>query len=497
MQPTILSTFDTMTQYLRGTRGWGLLRHCIVTPFKLLSRNSLVSATLSTAYIGNFTHGVWNDGGTITRTMFGLGKVIGDTSSIEIYKWNDVSESWDTLANASVSSGSLDYTKFFYFEGFLYGYRSNASIFKFGDVRDVGANAFTDGWYTGSWTHSTQPHAHTNSTAYFAMDSTVYALETGDTTMTGTALVLTFNDGYITSLSSRGNFLSIMYYHESADKTVEYLWDTNSTSYNDSVDWGSGKVVHHAEMSGGIILAVQDERIAQSGDTSDASIKLRRSSGGQIITEHEIRADSGSPVIGQIKKTFEDSLLFYISYTQNDDLNEGICSLSADGSMSIPFTNDFSDATTKTLGGFEIHGNQWFVSYPTAALGAYAAIVRTGSGTLYKSTAITRAIDNGDPLQTKKVQGVSVVFSPMTTSSLDYIKVYYKDEDQTSWTQIGEMLGSATNSGKTRLSIINENGGDTLRPYKTRQYKIDFVGVDFFGLRTARPKPINDEPYSI
>jgi len=261
--------------------------------------------------------------------MYGLGKIGGDTSSIQIYKYNDITEGWDTLANADSTFGSLDYSKFFYFEGFLYGYRSNAVIWKFGDTRDTGANAFTDNWETGTWTHSTQP-VIVGANAYFAMDNKVYELSTGST-----ALALRFTlspDRYITSLSPKGSALSVMTYNESEDRSREFLFslgDTEITNAYDSIDWGSGKVVHHAEINS-IICAVQNERINQAGDISDGAIKLKRSSGGVPVVDHEIRTEVlGS--IGEFNKTFEDSLLFAVTYTQDGEEITGIAAFSSNG----------------------------------------------------------------------------------------------------------------------------------------------------------------------
>lgn len=489
MKPTILTTFDTMTQNLRGSSGWGFLHHVIMEPYRLISRASLTDETLASANISNYAHGIWNNSGSLEEAFYALGKVGGDDSSIEIYKYNATTESWDTLANASSSSGSLDYTKFFYFEGFLYGYRLNAVIWRFGDTRDVAANAFTDNWKTGSWTYSTQPIV-VGANAYFAMDNEVYELATG-----GSSLSLRFtlsSDRYITSLANRGQALSVMTYSTSTRTSKELLFslgDVTITNAYDSIDWGSGKVIHHAE-SNGVILAVQNERVANIGDYNDGSVKLKRSVGSSIETVHEIRGSSLS-VIGGYKKVFEDALLFGLKYEQNNDTFDGICSFDSTGRMYFPFTTEYD--TTDFLGvrGFDIYGNTWFVSHSSGS------VIRTGSGTKYKSTAITRKIDNGDPMLTKQVSGASVYFSQMTSSSTDYVKLYYKDEDQTSWTLIGSMTGSTENSDKTRLSTVKDTNGNPLRTYKERQYKVEFIGVDFYGLRTAPPKPIKDEPYSV
>lgn len=485
MKPTILTTFDTMTQNLRGSRGWGMLHHVIIEPYKAYSRNTLSANSSTTTDILSFVHGQYNN----NAVLFGVGTKNGDSSSVKIETYDDTSETWGATANGEDTSSTLNPGYEIYFEGYLYGF-ANSKIWR---LQCTSPFTFTAAWHSQTYTHTTKP-IQIGSNVYFALDNKVYELATG-----GSSLSLRFTlaaDRYITSLASRGQALSVMTYNQNTDSSTEFLFsvgDVSITNAFDKVDWGAGKVQHHAEIHG-VVVGVQNERFNQVGDTNDASIKLKRSTGGTVETTHEIRgtfATGNATLIGSYKQVFEDALFFELNYTQNNDTYTGICSFDHTGAMHYPFTSEY---LTTLHAGFIIHANRWFVSYDS---GTVLSTETSTGGTKYKSTAITRKIDNGDPLLKKQVNGASVYFTPMTSTTTDYVKLYYKDQDQTSWTLLNQIAGSATNEGVDRLSAVKDTNGNPLRPYKERQYKIEFVGVDLLGFRTGTPKPISDEPYTV
>lgn len=453
---TQLQVFDSMTSNLRGNGSWASIKHFIVERNRLQPRSFGKNISGDANYITQFCKGKLSDG---TWAIFGWG--IDGSNTGAWYKYNEGDDSWITLGSSSASVGSRNDNIAFHFEGKLYGYGAQKLS------KCVPGTSFDANWTTTgtSWVSVAEPTI-VGANAYFAMDNIVYELATGATTLT-TKYTLS-PDRLITSLCATGSSLSVMTYHTGNQNSREFIFNVAGTDTNaiDSIDWGSGKAKLHEEVRG-VIMAVIDERTNIAGDSNEASIKFKRRSGSQIVTDAELKAITSANAIGATKKVFEDKLCFKLAFTNSDgDAVSGIFSYSTEGNFVIEHTIEFGSATYPNLGFIQFN-NSWLVAHSasgsTTKVWVTAGFSGSSGTTYYDGELITKIINHEDTMISKQIVGVSVSFVPLVSGQ--QVRLYYRIVGG-AWT----LIKTENTVGANRLSI--SGAGSSISQYREIQFKI-------------------------
>ncbi len=508
---TELTTFDTMTSDLRGNTNWAQLKHVTLEPHRATTKPGIENIGPNDKEISQFCIGKHTDG---LFYLYGLG--VSGSDVLAWYKYDQSTNDWAAAASTySGATGTRVKELAFYFEGAFYAFKTTA-ITKFTPAAGGTFNATwhtTGHLYSSTYTTIAKP-VIVGANAYFAMDNKVWELATS-----GSALTLKYtlsSDRLIYSICALpGNNLSVMTYHQGDQTTREYLFNVAGSDTNayEQIDWGSGRVRHHTEVRG-IVMAVVDERTTQYGDRNEASIKLKRRSGSQIVTDHELKCDianaayqsySANTVIGNAMHVFENKLCCKVSYlTPLNERISGILSYSTDGRFQIEVTAAFDANNTYANLGFIQAYNSWFVAhsaetgYTTVAVTApfnvgsynitdanpanyYAAL------THYDGVLQTKIINHGDATTKKSLVGASVSFEPLSSSNSPYVKLYYRIIGDNDWT----LLATQSTTGATSLDYVNLK---TVPEYKEIQFQILTRHASVTGFKETSV-PVNKQPY--
>lgn len=484
---TNISTFDTMTSDIRGNNGWAQLKHVTLEPHRATTKPGIENIGPNSKEISAFCVGKSTDN---LYYLYGLGVSGSDVHAW--YKYDQSTNDWTSTGTFSGGTGTRIKEIAFHFEGKFYAFTTTAV------TRWTPNSAFSATWhntghlYSSTYTTIAKP-VIVGANAYFAMDNVVYELATGATSLVTKYTLST--DRLIYSISALpGNNLSVMTYHQGDQVTREFLFNVDGTDTNayEQIDWGSGRVRHHTEVRG-VVLAVVDERTTQYGDRNEASIKLKRRSGSQIVTDAELKCDianaayqsySANTVIGNAMHMFENKLCCKVSYlTPLNERVSGILSYSTDGRFQIEVTAAFDSNNTYANLGFIQAYNSWFVAhsadtgFTTVAVtapynaGAYNITDANPANyyaalTHYDGVIQTRIINHGDSTSKKNLIGASVSFEPLSSTNSPYVKLYYRRPGDNDWT----LLASQSTTGATSLDYVNSS--HTVSDYKEIQFQI-------------------------
>lgn len=481
---TDLTTFETMTSDLRG-EGWGLIKNFITEKHRITTRIGKVDASSPSLGITQYCFGKWTDG---LWYVFGWGVDSGSNTGAW-YKFDISNNTWITPATFSGAIGARNDDIAFHFEGKFYGY-GVAKLSKWTPASAFDANWFASGYLIGSsWTYISEP-VIVGANAYFAMDNKVYELATGATSLTLKYTLST--DRWITSLSPTGTSLSVMTYHEGEQKSREFLFNVGGSDTNayESIDWGGGKVKHHKEIRS-VIIAIVDERTNQAGQDAEASIKLKRRSGSEVVTDHEIKCDIDSLVIGNSSRVFEEKLCCKVSF--DTPLNEniaGVLGYARNGAFTVELTNEFDANNTAAYGFLPIY-NSWFVAHSLSGSNVTTSIFApfTGSTTLYDGVLQTKIIHHDDSSIDKELLGVMVSFEPLPSNA--YVKLYYKIVGESDWT----LLTTESTENASRLAYVNSSSHtNKVKDYREIQFQLRTKNAVVTSFHESSV-PIKKQPY--
>lgn len=469
---TSLSVIDTMTDNIRGNRGWDLIKNLIVDERQAVARDLGKNAGSNTNRVCQYTIGEWVDNSWI---VWGWGR--DGATNKAFLKFDIATDDWVTPANHSGACGGSQLPILFWFDGAVYGF-TDANVAKHVPATSFSGSFHTGGYVVGSAWQSVAEPIKIGTRSYWAFDNKVYEMSAG-----GTALTLKFTlneDTYITSLTSVGLSLSVMTYSLSDQSSREFLFNVSDLSigYYDAIDWGFGRVVTHKE-SRGIVLGVQDGFSNSSGDSNEAFITLKRRSGGNIVRDAKIRLPSqvspwtflGSTAYNYIggipAKMYEDKLCFKTKYTRHDgEVISGIMSYSRDGNWKVETTNEFDSNNYPNL-GFIRFNNSWLIAHSSTSTTidtfVYAPFSGSTGAVYYDGVLITRAIDHGIPEVKKEVKGVRVFFKKLTSGQS--VSLYYRVVGESGWT----LIQTESTVGARKMTVANTA---KIPNYNEIQYKV-------------------------
>lgn len=446
----------------------------------------------NTIKIKNFCIAIRSGSGTSASpyvfNLFGLGKqsavdraqVYSKTLADEVGGLGD--NTWTSPNEAQSSSGVANYDFFTYYKkaGLIFGARAGTNIWAFDP--DSGT-AWDDSSATFNYTNITQGLVHSADdilyVAYNDGTSTYVASKNGGAAWSATALTLP-QHFKPTSICEYGNYLAIALSPLSnIGKSIVVLWDRNSTSWNEIIDWGEGQLTILDEV-GGYLVGVN--YIGTNSSTFEQKAVFKSFGGGKPVTFRELINEStfSTGDIPIAKQKVGNYLYFLLTITLNGVKEQGLWKIgkSLSGGFSVVMDrtpNNDTALTSGTLYGFYIVGDFVFIAYDSSST---HALSKTDNTSKHDVTGVyeTVILNGGDSSKTKKLLGVTVMFEPLPANG--EIVVKYKKDEETSFTTIFNIDGDTANElNDIRYSAINiESSGAILPTYKEITFRIETVG---------------------
>lgn len=436
-------------------------------------------------------------GASSTYKIFGLGRqtaldrVLIRSKELTTGAPNDLDDAgWSTLTKGEGGQATPNYNLFVFYRktGYIYGAHTGTHIYRH-DPTDSGA--FVDTHQAVTYTHIGQGVVHSeddilyipayNSAASAGARSFIISNNNGSWDNSALALP---DHLMPTSVFEHGNYLGIVCADvNGVGNSKVILWDRDSLSWNEMYDLGESSAIIGEDLQGTIVT------IAQSGGTTSSYsgipsgsirhkekiiIRFFPSNGADTI---ELEGTDSTVVLAH-KQKINERLYFMASITLNGTVREGLWSVGRNklGQWSLVHERTPNNDTALTSGvmrGFFIVGDYVFQAYVDNGT---HAVSKTNDTEAY-ATSIweSKIYDGGDATQKKDLLGLSLSTEPLDDSPATSADVYYKKDNESSYTQLfthdvdGEISYDA---------IRNEDAGTVLpKDYKEIQFKIESTGA--------------------
>jgi hypothetical protein len=354
-----------------------------------------------------------------------------------------------------------------YYGGYFYGLWKGTHLWRVKSGTIEGTNqALTYPNYTDPITHSK------DDIMYIATDNVVRTFD-GTTLATGITLPSSFT---ITSISEQGDFLFIVGYDGLSGISVGYLWDRDATlaTLTAKYDLGEARVKHGATL-GGTPFIVSVENVS-TGLWPYLAIGYIINDQYKLLKKYPFR----SIIIGE-KYATGDNLYFTASVIFETDAagvsNQGVLfRLDQQGRLFI----EQALATTDNSGLIK-NGDFFWVGGDTGEVGFNSA----NNFYVNECSFETTKYSADDMTKNLSLTGAIVSFDPL--SSAGRVRIYYRVNENTSWTELADFTGANTVKGS-----VNGDGGII---GKTIQFKIVSTGKAIINGFQADFEEINDEVY--
>lgn len=412
-----------------------------------------------------------------TYSLYALGVQSGTGIAEILYKdlstggSNDLDDNtWATPSAHQSSGGATNFNLFVYYKktGLIYGAKAGTTIWAFSPT----GSAFDDSQRPIAYTNIAQGLVHSkDDILYIPYDNKIAKNNNGSWTDAALTLPSYF---YVTSISEYGNYLAIACEPLSGiGNSRVFLWDTTSTSWNESIDCGSGKIKVLEEIDGRLVA------ISIDGGNSTRfldRIKFQYISGNKAKLFREIIGESGITASLPIaKQKIDNRLFFMLKIKLNGATREGVWSYGW-SNVANTFTishertlNNDTALTNSTLNNFYILGDFVFQSFLDVA--TWYLIKTDDSASYVTSIHETKIYDGGDASLKKKLIGVTVSTEPLASG--EQVVMKYKMDDETSYTTI---ITHDTDNELSKSAINIESTGVNLPEFKEIQFRLESTG---------------------
>lgn len=436
----------------------------------------------------NFAIGLWTASTPDEYRLFALGKQSGLDRAEILMKTlttggaTDLGDNtWATPAGNQAGQNTPNYNLFVYYAktGKFYGAHTGTHIWAF---TPDGSTAFADTAESLTYTEVYQGLVHSKDDVlyipYFydgggTATSVVSAIasKNGAGALNATALSLPKQYKPI-SICERGNYLAIACAPVSGvGKSVVFLWDRDSVTWNETYDWGEGIIKIIEEVDGvlvGISLSADSTRVK-------GRVIFRYLSGSQAIKFREFIGGT-STQLSTAKQKINNRLYFMMSISLNGATREGVWSVGRN-TLGSPFsvvherTSNNDTATNITLYNFFFAGDYLFNSHSDAGVDN---LTKTDNAEAYSATSIweSKRFNPGGLGNAGKLIGVTVSTDYLPANGQVILK--YRKNEETSWTTT--IFTNTTNDSISYDAVNIESTGANLPDYDEIEFRIESTG---------------------
>lgn len=379
--------------------------------YKLKPLSGTTARETKTADIVKFEYAL---GPSSTYYIFGFGTTTDGTKT-EVWRYNSGSNTWEEFSNNTSGVGGRNENVFFHYKNWLYMLISGTTIIR---CNTTAASAFNDSYQTMAYTTAVQPVLHpVDDIAYFFGNNTIYSLDDPDGTGAGWNTEISIPSNMdIVSACAYGNYLAIaaVTNGDYGKKSFVYLWDRDSISWNDVIDFGSGEIMR---------LACLDNKLIAIVD-SYPNMVIREANGLTCKELNFIKSNLGANLSINCSQVVNNRLYFSIDL-DGDNARNGIWAVDSNGKLALEL--QVSDADSYE--GFYFDNYYWWIAHSNDG-----SVDRTESSS-GAPTSVYESLIFGDTNINKKLLSVGVMTEPLTFNG-NYIKLEYRTRETGTYVEI-------------------------------------------------------------
>lgn len=412
--------------------------------------------------------------------LWGLAQVSSGSQFVRIMEKSVPDGDWALSATGTDVSGARGLQTFTHYKNYIYGFRSNRYLWRYGDI--TGTRAFTNTFGdtgAGDIANTTQGHIAKDDNLYVGHNNKLSSVD-GAGTFTADVLTLPTNL-YLTDLDDYNTKLAIgTRPKNTAEGTSKlFTWDLVSDDVSDVIDWGEGdlKCVGNVE---GVIIGVSEVAGGTSTNLEPKAVISQWAGGSRkVIKEISLVDEDGNTYsVNQGSRKKGNKMYFSVVATAGGSQKklQGVWVIGRKkegrpiATTIDRYINDTSSATS--VYSFFFVGDFFWTSH-----GATPTIQRTDDDANFtEPILITQKY--GDPLLDHTLLALGVSHLPLTSGQS--VKVEYRVNEATSWTTV--MTSSVANS--LSKVVTQAVGIGNFKTFSEIQFRLTSIGgAKITGLR--------------
>lgn len=374
---------------------------------------------------------------------------------------------WGEPANGECTVNNRNTEVFFYYKDYIYMWSGGTVLVRH---NATGNTAFNNAYQSINYTNVAQPvHHPADDNAYFFADNIVYK-QTDNAT--GWSTVLTLPTSLkITCACAYGNYLAIgcATLGTSEVQSLVFLWDRDSslTTVSDKLDFGSGALVHLANLDNKLIGIVNGYLNLTYG-LGKGKLFIRQANGNFAATLNEIMTDTTISAAGfPSTRVVKDNILYFPLHAPlNGDTRLGIWAVNGSGRATLALVQE--GATSYE--GIYVMANIWWIAHSNDG-----TVSRTDDNAVYSSTLSSvyesLILNGGDSSKKKKLTFVNVTTEKLPAAGTVVLK--YRIDGATSWTTI---FTNSTDDSMSHTAVNIESSGAELPEYREIELQVNSAG---------------------
>ena len=374
--------------------------------------------------------------------LYGLGRVAATSCPKVVSKANPISGNW-TLESTAQGTGALIRGCFIEWQSAWWMFSGTTNVSKW----TIGST-FTDTVGTvGTITTVAQGIIGADNNLYLFYNNKVVRVTPAGAVEDDVCSAIP-SDMRITSVARYGTYLAIgCAYGTSATATPSgrsqvYIWDmVTDETVSDVVDWGEGALMVLGNIEGRLV-GVSDKYMSSTLGLLGGSMVVRMWGGGIPQVFKEIVSNQ-TVTIGRFIRdvVVKDNRMYWVasvpfgsSTSTESTFNLGIWAFGrknrdSEFVLTLDFIEEGIDTANFKINSFGNAGNYFFINHS-----ADGSITKTDDTANYTFTSVYESQKFGDGKQNKKLIGVNVTTEFLPAAG--QVKLKYKKNEETSWTQI-------------------------------------------------------------
>ena len=424
-------------------------------PYKTISANN------SGLNVNNQVQNIMIVQNTSTSDAVILGKV-SSTNKPKLFMNSGTDAAWEALTTGESANNETHFKMFIKFGGKYYGRGSvGTRIWSY----NPSTNTFTEDASGATLlldnAKDTKCNAIVGKANGFLYFPTGNLLHYFDGSSWGTALITIPSDENIIGLANYGNYLAIL-----TDKSYIYLWDFASTSADEIIELEDGSYSVLGSV-GGILVAI-GQKVTHAGSEIVAS---QWAGGTPEVFFRKILSSTVSIVQGIVRQRY-GKLFFAVNDTTTGRPYQGIWVVGrrkAGYPLAVTIAFDYLEngGTAANIVNFEVDYAKMYVITDDYLVHKLSASTYATTGPIsYLQTTKYTASDEAKP------RAVAMNYEPLPADGS--IKLYYRKDEETSWTQI--FADTTDNSVSHSTDIIEGTTTYPLPDYAEIQFRIESLG---------------------
>lgn len=393
--------------------------------------------------------------------LYGFKAEGGGTNKPKLFINSDTDANWTALTNAESANNSLDRNVFIKFKGKYYGRGSTGQrIWSY----DSGATTYVEDASGGTLlTNNGTSYCNaiigkSNGYLYIPIANILYYF---DGTTWGTATITIPSDENIIGLTNYGNYLAIL-----TSKSYIYLWDFAKTLADEIVELEDGSYSIFGSI-GGVAVAI-GQKVTPSG----SEIVMSQWSGGTPdVFFRKILPSTVTLVQGACRNKF-GKIFFAVNDTATGRPYQGIWAVGKRKigypfAVTIAFDYLENGGSASNIVNFDVDYNHLYVA--TADYKVHKLSLTTNATATPISYLETTKYMATDEAATK-----AVVMSYAPLPSAGVVTLYYRKDEETSWTQIFQ--DTADSSVGHSTDVVEGTTTVPLPEYSEIQFRMESLG---------------------